>query len=186
MDCSWACLPAWIAGGKAKRFGTSGSGTESMAPLSEVFFSFLRSWFSLSGELGRGRLCCAAQTDRDLSETPPRYGGGRQQEVRGRARGECGPSFAEGVPLGTGAVDALRWTRRAASNPLARKKSAHTPHAHTRRERTVRTAPPRTSRHARCLTSRAHHALHGTCSASRRVCVCLCSLRRCGLVSACE
>ena len=38
-------------------------------------FSFLPSQFVLaSGELGVGRTCCAAQADRDLSETPPRHG----------------------------------------------------------------------------------------------------------------
>ena len=36
---------------------------------------FLPSQFVLSsGELGVGRPCCAAQADRDLSETPPRHG----------------------------------------------------------------------------------------------------------------
>ena len=71
-----------------------------------------------------------------------------------RARGECGPSIAEGVPLGTGAVDVLRLDAgRYASFPLCAKKSAHTPHAHTRRERTVHTRTTvhaARTRHVRC------------------------------------
>ena len=44
----------------------------------------------------------------------------------------CGSSFRGGVPLGMGAVDALRWTRRHASFPLTRKnKGATTLHTHT-------------------------------------------------------
>ena len=50
-----------------------------------------------------------------------------------RTRGECGPSFAEGVPLGTGAVDALCWTLMVASIPLARK-SVPALHVHTTAE----------------------------------------------------
>ena len=40
-----------------------------------------------------------------------------------RARGECGPSSAEGFPLGTGAVDALRWTPTVASIPRTEAKT---------------------------------------------------------------
>ena len=47
-----------------------------------------------------------------------------------RARGECGPSIADGVPLGTGAVVALRWTPTVAPFTLARK-SVPTLHMHT-------------------------------------------------------
>ena len=67
-----------------------------------------------------------------------------------RAREECGPSIAEGVPLGMGAVDALRWTRRYASFPLARKNKER-PHS------------TRTHLH--------HHAVHCTLSVSCHVCV---------------
>ena len=78
------------------RFGTRSFEIESVAPSVEFF---LPSQFVLSsGELGVGRPCCAAQADRDLSETPPSTGGGRQREARVRARGECGASFAEGFP----------------------------------------------------------------------------------------
>ena len=65
-----------------------------------------------------------------LVKPHPGTGGGRQRGARVRARGKCGPSFAEGVPLGTGAVDALRWTLTVASNSLARK-SVPTLHMHT-------------------------------------------------------
>ena len=44
-----------------------------------------------------------------------------------RARGECGPSIAEGVPLGTGAVDALRWTPTVRVFSPLREKERHTP-----------------------------------------------------------
>ena len=70
-----------------------------------------------------------------------------------------------GVPLGMGAVDALRWTRRYASFPLARKNNER-PHS-----------------------TRAHlhqHALHCSLCVSCLVCVFLCCLWHCGLVSACE
>ena len=79
-----------------------------------------------------------------------------------RARGECGPSIAEGVQLGTGAVDALRWTQTVRVFSPLRKKERHTPHAHTRRERT------------RCATRHVRCHVH------------MCNLWRCGLVSACE
>ena len=83
-----------------------------------------------------------------------------------RERGECGPSSADGVPLGTGAVDALRWTPTVASFPLARKKFAHTPHAHTRRERTVHT---RTTVHAARHDT---YAVTCTCVACGAVALC--------------
>ena len=65
-----------------------------------------------------------------------------------RARGECGPSIAEGVQLGMGAVDALRWTPTVRLiSPRAEKQRAPTLHTHA-------PAPPRSPLHAECLMSR--------------------------------
>ena len=74
-----------------------------------------------------------------------------------RERGECGPSFAEGVPFGMGAVDALRWTRRYASFPLVRKNKVR-PHS-------TRTHLPR-AYCSRCTTthSTARSVSHLTCA----------------------
>ena len=70
--------------------------------------------------------------------------------------------FRGGVPLGMGAVDALRWTRRHASIPLARKnKQPHSTHTHL-----------------------LHHALHCTLCVSRHVCVCYCVAS--GIVALCR
>ena len=57
----------------AERAGTRSFGPDwNWHPTAEFF---LPSQFVLSsGELGVGRPCCAAQADRDLSETPPRHG----------------------------------------------------------------------------------------------------------------
>ena len=83
-----------------------------------------------------------------------------------RARGECGTSIAEGVPLGTGAVDALRWTPTVRVISPCAKKSAHTPHAHTRRERAVH---KRTTVHA---ARRGTYAVTCTCVACGAVALC--------------
>ena len=128
-------------------------------------FPFLRSLFS-SGGLGVGRTCCAAQADRDLSETPLRHGrwsttGGTsagawsvgQAARRGSfrdGRGRCAPLDVDGR----------------VNSPCA-KKCAHTPHAHTRRERTVHT---RTTAHA---------AQHDTYTV---ICTCV----ACGAVAFCR
>ena len=131
---------------------------------------FLPSQFGLAfGELGVGRPCCAAQADRDLSETPPRHG--RWSTTGGPSAGAWGVwAKLRGLefPLGTGAVDALRWTLTVAVNSPCAKKGAHTPHAHTRRERAVHTRTTvLAARHVRCHEH-------------------VCGLWRCGLVSACE
>ena len=84
-----------------------------------------------------------------------------------RARGECGPSIADGVPLGTGAVDALRWTPTVASFPLARK-SVPTLHMHTPAES------------AQCTTrTTVHTARHDTYAVT---CTCV----ACGAVALCR
>ena len=83
-----------------------------------------------------------------------------------RARGECGTSIAEGVPFGTGAFDALRWTPTVRVISPCAKKSAHTPHAHTRRERAVHT---RTTVHA---ARRGTYAVTCTCVACGTVALC--------------
>ena len=99
-------------------------------------FSFPSQFVLSSGELGIGVSCCAAQADRDLSETPPRHG--RWSTTGGTSAGAWAKQRG-GVPLGTGAVDALRWTPTVRVISPCAKKSAHTPHAHTRRERAVHT-----------------------------------------------
>ena len=155
-----------------QNFGTAGGAVsfeiESVAPSVEFF---LPSQFVLSsGELGAGRPCCAAQPDRDLSETPPRHG--RWSTTGGTSAGawESVGQAARRVSLrdGRGRCAPLDVDGRV-SSPCA-KKCAHTPHAHTRRERTVHT---RTTAHA---------ARHDTLHCHMR----MCSLWRCGLVSACE
>ena len=133
-------------------------------PLGRVFPSFAV-FLLLSGELGIGRPCCAAQADRDLSETPPRHG--RWSTTGGTSAGAWGvwAKHRGGCSLrdGRGRCAPLDATVRLIS--LARKNKE-------------RPLPTRTHLH--------HHAVHCTLSVSCHVCVCLCSIWRCGLVSACE
>ena len=74
---------------------------ESLAGMScTVLFTHLdsRGIFLLSGELGIGVSCCAAQADRDPSETPPQHG--RWSTTEDESAGVWGVSFsfAEGFP----------------------------------------------------------------------------------------
>ena len=134
-------------------------------------FSFLRSLFSLQGNWSRSALLrCTA--DRDLSETPPRHGRWSTTEARVRERGECGRSSAEGVPLGTGAVDALRWTPTVRVFSPLREKRAPTLHMHTPAE-SAQCTHARTTVHA---ARRGTYAVTCTCVACGAV----------ALVSACE
>ena len=146
----------------AERARTRSFGPGSGIPLRS--FSFPSQFALSSGELGVGRPCCAAQADRDLSETPPRHG-----EVVDNGRHECGPSFAEGFPLASSAVDALRWTPTVASIPLREKVCPHSTCTHPQRAHSAHTHDS-----ARCATRHVHCHMH------------VCSLWRCGLVSACE
>ena len=133
--------------------------------LGRVFPSFAV-FLLLSGELGIGRPCCAAQADRDLSETPPRHG--RWSTTGGTSADAWGVWATDGVPSGTGAVDALRWTPTVASFPL-REKVPHSSCTHPQRAHSAHTHD-----RARCATRHVRCHVHVS------------SLRRCGLVSACE
>ena len=128
----------------AERAGTRSSGPDwKWHPTAEFF---LPSQFVLSsGELGVGRFSCAAQADRDLSETPPWHG--RWSTTGGTSAGAWGVWAKQrgGVPLGTGRGRCAPLDADGRVNSPCAKKCAHTPHAHTRRERTVHT---RTTAHA--------------------------------------
>ena len=184
MDCSWACLPAWIAGGKAKRFGTSGSGTESVAPLSEVFPSFA------AGFLSQGsweEVVSAALHRQTRISVKPRPGTEvvDNRRCEGGRVGSVGQASRREFPKGR-----ARSMRSAGRDELrqipSREKRAPTLHMHTPAE-----SVPCALRHRALLgthgVSRHAHTTHSTARAvPHAACVCLCSLRRCGLVSACE
>ena len=153
----------------AERAGTRSFGPDwNWHPTAEFF---LPSQFVLSsGELGVGRPCCAAQADRDLSETPPRHGrwsttGGTSAGAWGvwakhrggcslrDGRGRCAPLDADG-------------TRHF---PLREKERPHSTCTHPQRAHSAHTHD-----RARCATRHVRCHVH------------MCSLWRCGLVSACE
>ena len=98
--------------------------------------------------MGAGVSCCAAQTDRDPSETPPQHEGWSTTEdesagvwgVWFKLRGGC--SLRDGC----GRCAPLDATVRLIS-PHAEKQGAPTLHTHA-------PAPPRTPLHAECLMSR--------------------------------
>ena len=123
-----------------------------------------------SGELGIGRPCCAAQADRDLSETPPRHGrwsttedesagvwGVWAKHRRGCSlrdgRGRCAPLDADGTP----------------HFPLREKVCPHSACTHPQRAHSAHTHDS-----ARCTTRHVHCHMH------------VCGLWRCGLVSTCD
>ena len=118
-----------------------------------------RGVFPLSGELGVGVSCCAAQADRDPSETPPparrvvHHGG-----CECRCVGGVGQASRRVFPQGW--VRSMRSAGRDGTPHFSSRekiRGAHTPHAHNL---------PR----ARCTTTH----VHGTLSVSRHVCVCAC------------
>ena len=120
-----------------------------------------------SGELGIGRPCCAAQADRDLSETPPRHG--RWSTTEDESGGVWGvwAKHRGGCSLRDGARSMRSAGRRRSGHfPLARK-SVPTLRMHTRRERTVHT---RTTAHA------ARHVTYTV------ICTCV----ACGAVALCR
>ena len=150
----------WVPRGPERGFSDP---TECGIPLRS--FSFLRSLFSLQGNWEKVGPAALHRQTGIPAKPRPGTGGGRQREARVRARGECGPSSAEGVPSGTGAVDALRWTLTVASFPLARK-SVPTLHMHTPAES------------AQCTRTTVHAARHDTytviCTCVACVAVALC------------
>ena len=153
----------------AERAGTRSFGPDwNWHPTAEFF---LPSQFVLSsGELGVGRTCCAAQADLDLSETPPRHG--RWSTTGGTSAGAWGvwAKHRGGSSLGTGAVDALRWTPTVrVFSPLREKERPHSTCTHLHRAHSAHTHD-----RARCATRHVRCHVH------------MCSLWRCGLVSACE
>ena len=161
VSCGWRCRNSksrepvlWVRRGPmvhvAFQFGLlegpRGSEREVLGPSQwhpQQSFSFLR-------RLLAALLRCTSAPGSQRNPTE----GGRQRMARGRARGECGPSFADGVPFGTGAVGALRWTRLA-SYPLARRR-APTLHMHTPAESV--------------LCAEHYHALHRHALCPTRVC----------------
>ena len=136
----------------AERAGTRSFGPDwKWHPTAEFF---LPSQFVLSsGELGVGRPCCAAQADRDLSETRPGTGGGRQREARVRESGECGPSSAEGFPLGR--ARSMRSAGRSRQFPLREKVCPHSACTHPQRAHSAHTHVS-----ARCATRHVHCHMH--------------------------
>ena len=123
-------------------------------PIAEFF---LPSQFVLFRGTGSRSAPAALHRQTGIPAKPrPGTGGGRQREARVWARGECGPSFREGVPLGTGAVDALRWTPTVASIPLARKGVC----PHSTRTHPQRAHSAHTHDRARCATRHVHCHMH--------------------------
>ena len=151
------CLEGREVRNERFRDRVSGTPQQSFSSFADSFFHF--------GELGIGRSCCAAQATR---ETPPQHGrwsttdGARAGAWGVRAKLRGGSSLRDGrgrcAPLDSTGV----------LSPRAKKK-APTLHIHTPAESV--------------LCAQHYHALHSTHCVSH---MCLCSLRRCGLVSACE
>ena len=167
----------------AERAGTRSFGPDwNWHPTAEFF---LPSQFVFSsGELGVGRTCCAAQADRDLSETPPRHGrwsttGGTSAGAWGvwaKHRGGCSLRDRRGRCAPLDATSCVK-------SPRAKKERPHSTCTHPQR---AYRAPLRhrallgtlgVSRHVHTTHSTARAVPHAAC-----VCVCVAS----GAVALCR